>query len=256
MGTMGTTRALVVHAAKMSTQFILVREIMQVQCDGTMAHVKMLPMFTSKRSTGCFSDVLQDILEGNLDVQLVVVRLSGKDPEHLFVYTAGTVDGDGRQGTVYHESLDNGCLDLRADAPQGASWKHTSWQGHLQHRLCLSMEKDPSLSSPVYFLRRNSPHQWSEHGPGTTCDGLWVTHNKDPITIPFVPPPLLIGVSDDRIKAAHGTMPLGAHGEDSDRRRGYILAQESMDINNAVCQEVRAAHNKFQWHTVAWKRPH
>ena len=28
-----------------------------------------------------------------------------------------------------------------------------------EHRLCLSMEKDPSLSSPVYSLRSDSPHQ-------------------------------------------------------------------------------------------------
>ena len=206
IGSVGTkTGATVVHATKMPTQYILARESMPVQCDGTIADVKMLTAFTSKRSPGCFSDNLHDILEGNPDMQLVVVRPSGEDLEHLFEYTAATVDGDGRQETVYLETLDNGCLDLRADAPQGASRKNTSWQGPLQHRLCLSMEKDPSLSSPVYSLQSDSPHQWSEHGPGTTSAGLSVTHNNDPITIPSLPPPLLFGVSDDRVNGVGGT---------------------------------------------------
>ena len=87
--------------------------------------------------------------------------------------------------------------------PPRGSRKNTSWQGPLQHRLCLSMEKDPSLSSPMYCLRSDSPHQWSEHGLGTTSAGLWVTHNNDPITIPSLPPPLLISVSDDRVKGAN-----------------------------------------------------
>ena len=43
----------VVHVAKMPTQYILARDSMQVQCDGTMADVKMLPVFTSKRSPRC-----------------------------------------------------------------------------------------------------------------------------------------------------------------------------------------------------------
>ena len=59
------TGATVVHAAKMPMQYFLSRESVQVQCDGTMADVKLLPVFTSKRSPGCFSDVLHDILEGN-----------------------------------------------------------------------------------------------------------------------------------------------------------------------------------------------
>ena len=122
---------------------------------------------------GCFSDVLHDILEGNPDLQVVVVRPSGEDLEHLFEYAQASVDVDGRQETVYLENLDDdGCLDLRADAPQGASRKNTSCQGPLQHHLCLSMEKDPSLSSPVYSLRSDSPHQWSEHGPRTTSAKL------------------------------------------------------------------------------------
>ena len=143
IGNVGTkTRAAVVHAAKMPTQCILARESMQEQCDGAMADVKMLPAFTAKRSPGCFSDVLHDILEGNPDLQLVVVRPSGEDLEYLFEYAQATVDGDGRQETVYLENLgDDGCLDLRADAPQGASQKNTSWQGPLQHRLCLSHGK-------------------------------------------------------------------------------------------------------------------
>ena len=129
---------------------------MQVQCDGAMADVKMLPAFTTKRSPGCFSDITHDILEGNSDLQLVVVRPSGKDLAYLFEYSQGTVDGDGRHETVYLENLhDNGCPALRADAPQGASRKSTSWQGPLQHRLRLSMEKDPSMSSPVCSLRSN-----------------------------------------------------------------------------------------------------
>ena len=120
----------------------------------------------------------------------------------------------------------------------------------------LSMEKDPSLSSPAYSLRRDPPHQWSKRGPGTTSVGLWVTHNNDPITIPSLPPPLLIGASDDRVRGADCTTPLEAHGEDGDRRRSYVLAQESIDIIDEVRQEVRAAHNKFQWETVAVKPPH
>ena len=181
------TGAAMVHAAKMPTQCILTRESMQVQCDGTMADVKMLPAFTTKRSPGCFSDVLHDILEGNLDLQLVVVRPSGKDLEHLFEYAQATMDGDGRQETVYLENLDDhGCPNLQADGPQGASRKNTSWQAPLRHRLCLSMEKDPSLSSPVNSLRNDLPHQWSEHGPGTTSAALWVNHkDKTPLPSPL-----------------------------------------------------------------------
>ena len=128
------TGAAVAHAAKTPTQCILARESMHVQCNGAMADVKVVPAFTAKRSPGCFSDVLHDIFEGNLDLQLVVVRPSTKDLEHLFEYAQATVDGDGRQQTVYLENLDDdGCLDLRAHAPQGASRKSTSWQGPLQH---------------------------------------------------------------------------------------------------------------------------
>ena len=70
----------------------------------------------------------------------------------MFYYTAPTVDGEGRQETMYRENPDDRCLDLRTHAPQGASRKNTSSQGPLRHRLCLSMEKDPSLSNPVYSL--------------------------------------------------------------------------------------------------------
>ena len=83
-----------------------------------------------------------------------------------------------------------------------------------------------------------------------------MTHNNDPITILSLPPPLLIGVSDDRVKGADGTTPLEAHGEDSNRRWSYFLAQESIDIIDELRQEVRAAHNKFHWETVAAKPPH
>ena len=207
--------AAVVHAARMPTQNILVRESMQGQCDGAMANVKMLPPITSKRSPGCFSDVLHNIVEGNLDLQLVVVRPSGEDLLHLFEYAHPTLDADGRQHTVYLENLDDdGCSDRTVDAHQGASRKNTSWQGRWQHWPCLSMEKDPKLSSPVCSLRSDSPHQWSDHGPGATSTGLWVTHNKDPITIPSLPPPLLIGLSDDRVKGVDCTTPLEVHGED------------------------------------------
>ena len=118
------TGAAVVQAANMPTRYILVRESMQVRCDGTMADVKMLPAFTSKRSPRCFSHVLHDILEGNPDLQLVVSPPSGEDLEHLFEYTAATVDGDGRQETVYLKILDDGCSDLRAEAPHRISEKH------------------------------------------------------------------------------------------------------------------------------------
>ena len=114
------TGATVVHITKMPTQCILARERRPVQCDGAMADVKMLPAFTAKRSPGCFSDVLHDILRGNPDLHL----------EDLFEYAHATVDGDGRQETVYLENRDNdGCLDLRAHAPEGAPRKNTSWQG-------------------------------------------------------------------------------------------------------------------------------
>ena len=112
------------------------------------------------------------------------------------------------------------------------------------------MQTDPSLSSPVYSLRSDSPHQCSEHGPGTTSAGLWVTYNNNPITIASLPPPLLIGVSDDRVKGADCTTPLEAHGGDGDQRWSYVLAQESIDIIDEVRQQVGAAHNKFQWETV------
>ena len=78
-----------------------------------------------------------------------------------------------------------------------------------------------------------------------------MTHNNDPITIPSLPPPLLIGVSDDRVKGADGTTPLEAHGEDSDRHWRYVLAQESINVIDELRQEVRVVHNKFQWETVA-----
>ena len=226
IGSVGAkTGTAVVHAAKMPTQYILARESMQVQCHGAMADVKMLPAFTAKRSPWCFNDVLGDILKGSPHLQLVVVRPNGEAQEHLYHHAQATVDGDGRQQTVYLENPDDDkCLHLRADAPQRASRKNTSWQRPLQHRLRLSMKKDPSLSRPVYSLRSDSPHQWSEHGSGTTSAGLWMAHNNDPITIPSLPPPLLIGVSDDHVKGANGTTPLEAHGEDSDRRWSYVLA--------------------------------
>ena len=37
----------------------------------------------------------------------------------------------------------------------------TPWQGPLPHKICRSVEKDPSLSSPLYSLQSNFPHQWS-----------------------------------------------------------------------------------------------
>ena len=52
------------------------------------------------------------------------------------------------------------------------------------------------------------------------------------------------------------TVPLETHGEDSNRCRSYVLAQESIDIIDELRQEVRAAHNKFHWETVAAKPPH
>ena len=60
--------------------------------DAVCVHLQAIP--------GCFTDVLHDILEGNPDPQLVVVRPSGEDLEHLFEYTAATVDGEGPQNTV------------------------------------------------------------------------------------------------------------------------------------------------------------
>ena len=83
-----------------------------------------------------------------------------------------------------------------------------------------------------------------------------MTHNNDPITTPFLPPPLVIGVSDDRDKGADGTTPQEAHGEDCDRRWSYVLAQESIDIMDDLRQEVMPAHNKFHLETVATKPPH
>ena len=42
----------------------------------------------------------------------------------------------------------------------------------------------------------------------------------------------------------------------SDDRCSYVLAHESIAINDELRQEVRAAHNKFQWETVPAKPPH
>ena len=96
-----------------------------MQCDGAMVDVKMLPAFTAKRSPGCFNDVLHDILERNPNLQLLVVRPSGEDLEHLLEYAQATVVADGRYETVYLEKLDDdGCLDLRADAPQALGKTH------------------------------------------------------------------------------------------------------------------------------------
>ena len=75
--------------------------------------------------------MLQDVLELNPDLQLVVVRRDGEDLEHLLEYTTTTIDSEDHQGTVYLEDLDDGCLDLRVDAPQGPSQKNTPWQGPL-----------------------------------------------------------------------------------------------------------------------------
>ena len=141
---------------------------------------------------------------------------SGEDLEHVFEYTAAAVKGG-------------------AGAKRRCTWRtwmtgawtsermHPKWplgKAHHGKDLCSIAFACPwpSLSSPVYSLQSDSPHQWSEHGPGTASAGLWVTHNKDPIAIPSLPPALLIGVSDDRVKGEDGTTPVEAHGEDSDRR--------------------------------------
>ena len=193
IGSVGAkTGAAVVHAAKMPTRYILARESMQVQCDGAMADVKMLPAFTAKRSPGCFSYISTTLRNGT---QICKWWWYGQVAKTLSTYLSmppATACTNGCQETVYLENPDDHtCLDLRADAPQGASPKNTSWQGPLQHCLYLSMEKHPSLSSPVYSLGSDSLHQWREHGPGTTSAGLWVTHNNDPITNPSLPPPPL-----------------------------------------------------------------
>ena len=55
----------------------------------------------------------------------LVAKTSGEHMEHLFEYAQATVDVDGGQEMVYLDNLDDdGCLDLRADAPQGASRKN------------------------------------------------------------------------------------------------------------------------------------
>ena len=78
IGSVGSkTQAAVVHAAKMPKRYILARQRLHVQCDGTMVDVKIMPAFASKRSLGRFNDVLHDVLEGNPDLQLVVVRPNG-----------------------------------------------------------------------------------------------------------------------------------------------------------------------------------
>ena len=48
------TGATVLHATQMPTQHISRKEIMRVECDATIADIKMLPAFTPKRSLGCF----------------------------------------------------------------------------------------------------------------------------------------------------------------------------------------------------------
>ena len=75
--------------------------------------------------------------------------------------------------------------------------------------------------------------------------GLWVTHNSNPVTTSSLPPPLLIGVSNEHVKGAHGTTQPEVNGDNSDRRWSYVLAPESIDIIDELRQEVRAALNKF-----------
>ena len=41
----------------------------------------------------------------------------------MFYYTPATVNGEDCQETMYRWNLDDRCLDLRADSPQGASQK-------------------------------------------------------------------------------------------------------------------------------------
>ena len=80
---------------------------------------------------------------------------------------------------------------------------------------------------------------------GTTSTGLWVTHNKDPITIPCLPPRVFFEASYDRVKGADLTTPLEAHGHESDRRWRYIVAQESMDTSDELHQAGRGPTTSF-----------
>ena len=191
-------------------------------------------------------------------MQQVVVWPNGEDLEHVFEYSAAVVGLESRQETVYVEDLDNRYLDLCADASQGASRENTSVQRRLQHRLWLSIETHAILSSLAHSLRSDSSPQWSEHGPEKTPNGLWVTHNNDPITIPSLPPPLLTGFSNDpgkETKTNNATL-LEARAEDSDRHRRSIVAQESIHIMDELCQGPRASYNRCHWKTVTQKSPH
>ena len=104
--------AVVVHVAQMH--------------GGAMANVKSVPSFTAKRTPGCSSDVLQNLLETNSNLKVAMMPPNGEDTHHLFEYTAPTVDSEGGQETVYLEHLQEGLLDLCSVAPQGAARKkHT-----------------------------------------------------------------------------------------------------------------------------------
>ena len=91
-----------------------------MECDGTMADVKMLPACTSKGSPKCFSDVLHNILEGNPDLQLVVLVSGGRTGvTRPFRNSGGWRRRSGRptksalqgrpQGHVVRESADGRC---------------------------------------------------------------------------------------------------------------------------------------------------
>ena len=119
------TGALVVHGAKMPTQYILARESMHVQCDGALADVKMLPAFTAKRSPGCFGDVLHDILEGNPNMQLVVVRPVAKTcSTYLSIPKLPWMRMAARRRCTLRTRMTTGAWPSEQMPPRGLSEKH------------------------------------------------------------------------------------------------------------------------------------
>ena len=78
-----------------------------------------------------------------------------------------------------------------------------------------------------------------------------MTHNNDPITIPSLPPPLLIGPSDNHVRGANRTTPLEEQGEDLDRWHYVPSEQMNRATFTELQKEARFWYNVFEWKTAA-----
>ena len=204
---------------------------MQVQCGGTMADVKLLPAFTSKPSPRCLSDVLHNILEGNPDLQLVVVRPGGEDLEHLSEYTAATIDSKGRQETMYLEDLDDRCLDLRADAPQGASRKNTSWHG----------SGNPQCAQPLQAHTKHQRFGWPSPSTVTKqCSWTPRLHWEHELATPHSLPQQLLQYDEPRTSTK---LPMDCV---------VVEAAAAWTVGVAVARRRWGASTRTQSHCGAW----